>query len=93
MSQLIMISAVAVIDCASLDTAELPAKGGVGMILKEIDQALYVKSLTPDGPANACGKIKVNDVLVAVNGRDIKSLKITEVKFYAMICCYLITNH
>lgn len=51
----------------------------MGIILKQIDQALFVKSISPDGPADACGKIKINDILVGVNGRDVTTLQITEV--------------
>lgn len=47
------------------------------MILKQVDQNFFVKAMSPDGSANTCGKIKINDMLVAVNGRDVSN-QITE---------------
>ncbi len=58
-------------------SAELSASAGVGMILKQVGQNLHVKAMSHDGSAEASGKIKINDMLVAVNGREVSN-RITE---------------
>jgi hypothetical protein len=52
----------------------------VGLILKQVGQNFFVKAMSQGGSADACGKIKINDMLVAVNGRDVSN-QITEASF------------
>jgi C-terminal processing protease CtpA/Prc len=50
---------------------------GSGDDPNQIGQNFYVKAMPPDGPAAACGKIKINDMLASVNGRGVSN-QITE---------------
>jgi hypothetical protein len=64
----------------SCPSAELSASAGVGLILKQVGQNFFVKAMSQGGSAEACGKVKINDMLVAVNGRDVSN-QITEASF------------
>ncbi len=61
-------------------TAELPKPAGIGIVFKVgTDGGLVVKSMADDGPAKLSGQIKLEDCLMAVDGRKVFGQSITQV--------------
>jgi C-terminal processing protease CtpA/Prc len=61
--------------------AELPQPAGIGVVFKVgQDKGMYVKALSPDGPAYASGLVQVDDLLMTVNGKDVFGKPVTEVR-------------
>ena len=58
----------------SVKDASGQVQSGVGMLLQHEPRfGIYVASLTPKGPADECGKIKIDDVLLTIDGYTIQS--------------------
>jgi hypothetical protein len=57
----------------SVKDANGQVQSGVGMLLQHEPRfGIYVASLTPKGPADECGKIKIDDVLLTIDGYTIQ---------------------
>eukprot|EP00286_Rhodomonas_abbreviata_P017372 CAMPEP_0181337962 /NCGR_PEP_ID=MMETSP1101-20121128/28351_1 /TAXON_ID=46948 /ORGANISM="Rhodomonas abbreviata, Strain Caron Lab Isolate" /LENGTH=374 /DNA_ID=CAMNT_0023448597 /DNA_START=94 /DNA_END=1215 /DNA_ORIENTATION=- len=60
--------------------AEIPKPAGVGIIFKVgSDMGMYVKALSPGGPAHESGQVHVHDRLVSVNGKDMVGKSVTQI--------------
>jgi len=60
--------------------ADLPQPAGIGIVFKVgNDKGMYVKALSADGPAHNSGQILINDLLMAVNGKDVYGKQVTDV--------------
>jgi len=61
-------------------TAELPQPAGIGVVFKVgHDAGMYVKAMSPDGAAAMSEQIMLNDLLIAVNGKDVYRKPVTQV--------------
>jgi C-terminal processing protease CtpA/Prc len=60
--------------------ADLPQPAGVGIIFKVgQDKGMYVKSISPDGPAGLSQQVFLEDCLMAVDGRNVHQQPVTNV--------------
>lgn len=60
--------------------AEIPKPAGVGIIFKVgSDMGMYVKALSPGGPAAESKQIAIHDRLVSVDGKSISGKTVTEI--------------